>query len=78
MKIINRFLILTLITIIVSSCSWYKGPEMMPDANATLNGSSLNEDGPNTIDTLKSEENSGGSYADNGGNYVTTGFDNVA
>ena len=50
----------------------------MPDANATLNGSSLNEDGPNTIDTLESEEDSGGSYADNGGNYVTTGFDNVA
>ena len=77
MKTISKFLILTLIAIGVSSCAWYKGPEMMPDANASLDGSSLNDDGPNTIDTLESADNYGGSYADDGGNYDTTSFDNA-
>jgi hypothetical protein len=77
MKIINKILILTLIAAAMSSCSWYKGPEMMPDANASLDGSSLNESGPNAIDTLESADNYGGSYVDGGGNYDTTSFDNV-
>ena len=77
MKTVNKILILTLIAAAISSCAWYKGPELMPDANASLDGSSLNESGPNTIDTLESIDDYGGSYADNGGNYDTTNFDNV-
>ncbi len=75
MKTVNKILILTLIATAISSCAWYKGPELMPDAS--LDGSSLNESGPNTIDTLESMYDYGGSYADNGGNYDTTNFDNV-
>ncbi|MFT4694031.1 MAG: hypothetical protein ACI8TE_000930 [Francisella sp.] len=77
MKIINRLSILILIAIGISSCAWYKGPDMMPDADASLDGSSLSESGPNTIDTLESMDDYGGSYADDGGNYDTTNFDNV-
>ena len=77
MKTVNKILILTLVATVISSCTWYKGPELMPDANASLDGSSLNESGPNTIDTLESMDDYGGSYADNGGNYDTTNFDNV-
>lgn len=77
MKTINKFLILTFIVAGMSSCAWYQGPELMPDANASLDGSSLNDNGPNTIDTLKSMDDYGGSYVDDGGNYDTTNFDNA-
>ena len=77
MKTVNKLLILASIIVGMSGCAWYKGPEMMPDANANLDGSSLDESGPNTIDTLESVDNYGGSYADGGGNYDTTNFDNV-
>ncbi|QLE79078.1 hypothetical protein FLM55_04740 [Francisella sp. Scap27] len=77
MGILNRFLILVIVISSLASCAWYKGPELMGSSDASLDGSSLNETGPNTIDMLKSGENSGGNFADSGGNFETTDFDNV-
>lgn len=52
----------------------------MPNANASLDGFSLNESSrPGFISTLKSADNYGASdtgFADGGGNYVVLGFDN--
>ncbi len=43
MKTANKLSILTLVYIVMSSCAWYQGPEMMPDGDANLDASSLNE-----------------------------------
>lgn len=59
------------------SCAWYKGPEIPIDANSSLDGSALNYSGPSAISTLDSADNNGGNFADNGGNFETTDFDNV-
>lgn len=77
MKTVSKSLILIVIVSSLVSCAWYQGPELMDSSDASLDGSSLNETGPNAIDMLKSGENSGGNFADNGGNFETTDFDNV-
>ncbi|AXA33127.1 hypothetical protein [Francisella adeliensis] len=79
MNIVNRFLILTIIVGSLFSCAWYKGPEpsAVDSSGTSLDGSSLGESGSNTISLLKSGENSGGNFADDGGNFETTDFDNV-
>lgn len=60
--------------LLVSGCSWYKGPPLQANANGSLDGSSLDESsGPGFFSTLKSGENYGQNdtgYADDGGNYV--------
>lgn len=51
----------------------------MPNANASLDGSSLNESSGGFISTFKSADNYGVSnivFADGGSNYVVSGFDN--
>ena len=64
MKAINKLLILNLIETAMSSCAWYKSPEMMPDANA--------------IDTFESGDDYDGEYdAYDGNNLDTTIFNNI-
>jgi hypothetical protein len=82
MKICLRFFVFAAVAMFVVGCAWYKGPPLQPNANATLDGSALDESsGPGFIKTLKSADNYGSGfdgYADDGGNYEVTNFDNVA
>ena len=75
-----KICLISFFTLLVTGCALYKGPSLMPNANASLDGSSLNESsGPGFISTLKSADNYGASdtgFADDGGNYVVSGFDN--
>jgi hypothetical protein len=81
MRVISKLYVITFVTLVITSCAWYKGPPLQPNANATLDGSALDESsGPGFFKTIKSAENYGASdtgYADNGGNYDVSSFDNV-
>ncbi|AJI47998.1 hypothetical protein IB633_04115 [Francisella philomiragia] len=77
--LVKNYFVLAL-ALLVTSCAWYKGPALQANANGSLDGSSLNEtSGPGFISTLKSADNYGSSdtgFADNGGNYEVSGFEN--
>ncbi|AIT09342.1 hypothetical protein LO80_04740 [Candidatus Francisella endociliophora] len=81
MRTTLKIYIVIFTSIILTSCAWYKGPPLQSNANGSLDGSSLDEtSGPGFISTLESADNYGASdtgYADNGGNYVVSNFDNV-
>lgn len=81
MKTVLMLCFMAFIGITVSGCSWYKGPPLQANANGSLDGSSLNEtSGPGFVSTLESADDYGSSdtgYADDGGNYDVTSFDNV-
>ncbi|MDE5007076.1 hypothetical protein NAI48_10535, partial [Francisella tularensis subsp. holarctica] len=68
------------IALFVTSCALFNVPSLMPNAYGSLDGSSLNEScGPGFISTLKSADYYGASdtgFADGGGNYVVSSFDN--
>lgn len=38
-----KIYLISFFTLLVTGCAWYKGPSLMPNANASLDGSSLNE-----------------------------------
>lgn len=80
MKVLVKSYIIFALALLVTSCAWYKGPPLQANANGSLDGSSLNEtSGPGFISTLKSADNYGSSdtgFADNGGNYEVSGFEN--
>lgn len=73
--------VVTFMALAISSCAWYKGPSLQPNANGSLDGSSLDEtSGPGFFSTLESADNYGAGdtgYADDGGNYDVLNFDNV-
>ena len=75
-----KICLISFFTLLITGCAWYKEPSLMPNANASLDGFSLNESSrPGFISTLKSADNYGASdtgFADGGGNYVVLGFDN--
>ncbi|AJI53415.1 hypothetical protein LA02_79 [Francisella philomiragia] len=80
MKVLVKNYVIFALALLVTSCAWYKGPPLQANANGSLDGSSLNEtSGPGFISTLKSADNYGSSdtgFADNGGNYEVSGFEN--
>lgn len=80
MQVAIKIYLIGFFALLVTSCAWYKGPSLMPNANGSFDGSSLNESsGPGFISTLKSADNYGASdtgFADGGGNYVVSSFDN--
>ncbi|AJI54826.1 hypothetical protein [Francisella philomiragia] len=77
--LVKNYFVLAL-ALLITGCTWYKGPPLQANANGSLDGSSLNEtSGPGFISTLKSGENYGSSYtgyADDGGNYEVSSFEN--
>ena len=82
MRAFTKFYIFGIVVAALTGCALYKGPPLQANADADLSGSSLNEtSGPNIFSTLKSAQKTGSGYtgfADDGGNFETTSFDNVA
>lgn len=82
MRVFTKFYAFSVIATLMTGCAWYQGPPLQSNANANLSGSALDEtSGPGFISTLKSADKYGSGdtgYADNGGNFETTSFDNVA
>lgn len=82
MRIFTKFYTSVIIAALLTGCAWYKGPPLQANADANLDGSALNETtGPGFFSTLKSGQKDGSGdtgFADNGGNFETTSFDNVA
>ena len=82
MRVFTKFYGFVTIATLLAGCAWYKGPSLQANADANLSGSALNETtGPGFFSTLKSADKYGSGdtgYADDGGNFETTSFDNVA
>ncbi|MED7787738.1 hypothetical protein [Francisella sp. 19X1-34] len=82
MRIFTKFYTFVIIAALLTGCAWYKGPPLQANADADLSGSALNKtSGANIFSTLKSAQKDGSGYtgfADDGGNFETTSFDNVA
>ena len=79
---IKLYIFVIIIAAALTGCAWYKGPPLQANADADVSGSALNEtSGVNIFSTLKSGQKYGSGdtgFADNGGNFETTSFDNVA